>query len=118
MGVFEDVIIKVRTATDFAGRKTGEIVEIAKLRLAVSELEGKISREFLELGKKVYNAAKERTDCTEYVNTKAEAVDKLYLELESLNDRIAELKSEKRCSKCGFANAQDANFCQKCGTGL
>lgn len=118
MGVFEDVVIKARSAADYAGKKTGEIVEVTKLKINVSEVEGRISKELLELGKKVYNAAKEQSDCTEYVGTKSESIDKLYVELETLNNKIAELRSEKKCAECGFANSQDANFCQKCGAKL
>ena len=115
MGVFEDVVIKARSAADYAGKKTGEIVEIAKLKIRASELEGRISRELLELGRKVYGAAKEHADCAEFVQAKSEAIDNLNAELETVQDKISELKSEKKCAECGFANPQDANFCQKCG---
>lgn len=115
MGVFEDVVIKAKSAADYAGKKTGEIVEVTKLKIKVSEIEGRISKELLELGKKVYGAAKEHSDCTEYVEAKSESIDRLHVELDKMNDKIASLKSEKRCKECGFANPQDANFCQKCG---
>jgi len=118
VGVFEDVVIKARSAADYAGKKTGEIVEITKLKISASETEGKISKELLELGRKVYNAAKEHSDCTEYVQVKSESIDKLYVELEKISDKIAELKSEKRCKECNFHNPQDANFCLKCGAKL
>lgn len=118
MGVFEDVVIKAKSAADYAGKKTGEIVEVTKYKINASEVEGKISREFLELGRKVYNAAKEHTDCTEYVTLKTEAIDKLNEELTGINEKIASLRNEKRCDGCGFSNPQDANYCLKCGVKL
>jgi vacuolar-type H+-ATPase subunit I/STV1 len=118
MGVFEDVVMKTKSAADYAGKKTGEIIEITKLRISASEIEGRISKELLELGRKVYSCAKEHSDCTEYVESKSESVDKLYAELLKVSDKISELKSEKKCAECGFDNQQDANYCQKCGAKL
>lgn len=118
MGVFEDVVLKAKNAADYAGKKTGEVVEITKLKINASEVEGKMGKEFLELGKKVYNTAKEQADCTEYVQAKCEFIDKLSAELEEINRKISELKCEKKCAGCGFANPQDAEYCQKCGAKL
>lgn len=118
MGVFEDVVLKAKSAADYAGKKTGEVVEIARLRINATELEDRMCKEFLELGKKVYNTAKEHSDCTEYVQAKCESIDKLSTELEEINQKISELKCEKKCAGCGFANPQDAEYCQKCGAKL
>lgn len=118
MGVLEEVVSKAKTAADYATKKTGEIVEVTKLKITASEVEGKIKTELLELGKKVYNAAKEQTDCTEYVTAKVEAIDKLNVELEKIHDSVAELRSEKRCPECKATNSQEAIYCQKCGAKL
>lgn len=118
MGVLEDVVSKAKTAADYATKKTGEIVEVTKLKISASEVEGKIKSELLELGKKVYYAAREQTDCTEYVATKVEAIDKLNAELEELHNTVADLRSEKRCPECKAINSQEAIYCQKCGAKL
>ena len=118
MGVFEDVVSKAKTAADYATKKTGEIVEVTKLKINASEVEGKIKKELLELGKKVYSASKEETDCTEFVKEKADSIDKLHAELEEIHKNIAELRSEKICSACMTSNPQDAVYCQKCGAKL
>jgi hypothetical protein len=70
MGTFEDFIVKIKEAASFAGKKTGEAVEVSKLRISATETQNKIDREFTALGKKIYDAAKEQTDCTDFVRGK------------------------------------------------
>lgn len=118
MGTFEDIISKAKNVADAAGKKTGEMVEITKLRLSVSDAESKLNREFAELGERVYKAAKEQTDVTEYVNEKSAKIDGTYAEIVGLKEKIAQLKKEKKCPECGFNNPEDANYCVKCGARL
>lgn len=118
MGVFEDVYAKAKSAADFAGKKTGELVEISRLKINAAELQSKINKEFEAMGLLVYNAAKEHVDCTAQVEKKSAGVDALYAQLAEVNDKIAELKRKKNCAECGFANPEDANFCLKCGAKL
>lgn len=118
MGVLEDAVIKAKGAADFAGKKTGEFVELSKLRISASEVEKKISDEYRELGKMVYKAAKDHTDCTDYVQEKAAAVDALYTEFAEINNKINDLKKVKKCPQCGYDNQQEAQYCMKCGIKL
>jgi ribosomal protein L40E len=118
MGTFEDFIVKIKEAASFAGKKTGEAVEVSKLRISATETQNKIDREFTALGKKIYDAAKEQTDCTDFVREKSEVIDKLVEELAGLNKKISELRKEKVCPECGFANPENADYCQKCGAKL
>lgn len=118
VGVFEDAVIKAKGAADFAGKKTGEFVELSKLRIAASEVEKKIDYEYTELGKMAYKAAKEHTDCTEYVQEKAAAVDALFDEHAELAHKISELRNLKKCPQCAYENPQEAIYCTKCGEKL
>lgn len=118
MGAFEDFVSKAKDVASVAGKKTGELVEVTKLRISVSDAETKLSREFAELGERVYKAAKEQTDVTEYVNEKSGRIDGVYAEIAGLKDKIAQLRKEKKCPECGFINPEDANFCVKCGARL
>jgi hypothetical protein len=98
VGVFEDAVIKAKVAADYAGKKTGEFVEISKLR--------------------IYKASKEHTDCTEYVQEKATAIDALYAEFTEINNKINDLRNVKKCPQCSYINQQEAEFCIKCGIKL
>jgi hypothetical protein len=118
VGVFEEAVINAKGAADYVGKKTGEFVELSKLRIAASEVEKKIDYEYLELGKMVYKAAKEHTDCTEYVGEKAAAIDALFVEHAELSHKISDLRNLKKCSQCAYENPQEADYCLKCGTKL
>lgn len=115
MGVFEDVVLKAKSAADMAGKKTGEIVEISKMRLTAAEIQNKINEAYQALGRLVFEASKQGTDCTEQVQTKAEAIDSLYEQLDKANEKIAELRRRKKCPACQYDNPEEANFCLKCG---
>ncbi|MDR3552466.1 MAG: zinc ribbon domain-containing protein [Clostridia bacterium] len=118
MGVFEDVVGKAKVAADYAGKKTGEIVEISKLRFSAADLQGRINKELQELGMTVYNSGKDATDFAEPLKEKTEIIDDLYAQLSKVNEKIAELRRMKKCPTCGFSNPEDANFCLKCGAKL
>lgn len=118
MGVFEDAVIKAKSAADYAGKKTGELVELSKLRISSTEIEKKIDNEYAELGKMVYKAAKEHADCTDYVQEKAAVIDALFSEHAQLDCKISALRNLKKCPDCTCENAQDAVYCSKCGKKL
>lgn len=118
MGMFEDVFEKAKNVADMAGKKTGELVEISKLRINAADVQTKIDKEFQELGTLVYTASKEHSDCTESVHERAVAIDALFAELAELNEKISELRRMKKCPECQYANPEDANFCLNCGAKL
>ncbi|MFT9055014.1 MAG: zinc ribbon domain-containing protein [Ethanoligenens sp.] len=118
MGILEDAVITAKGAVDFAGKKTGEIVELSKLRISAAEIEGKIKNLYESLGRSVYNAAKTETDATALVNEKSAQIDTLTADLAAVQEKISVLREEKKCAACGAVNAQDANFCKKCGAQL
>lgn len=118
MGVLESAFIKAKNAADIAGKKTGEFVEISRLKVQASESEQKINEAYRELGKLVYNASKEHTDCTELVSQKAEHIDSLILDYSGVLSKIQDLKREKTCPECHYSNPEEAFYCQKCGSKL
>ncbi|ADU25930.1 zinc ribbon domain-containing protein [Ethanoligenens harbinense] len=118
MGLLEDAVITAKGAVDFAGKKTGEIVELSRLKISAAEIEGKIKNLYESLGRSVYNAAKSETDATTLVKEKTTQIDTLLVDLSAVQDKIGELREEKKCASCGTANPQDANYCKKCGTQL
>jgi hypothetical protein len=127
MGVLEDAMLKAKAAADYVGNKTGEIVEISRLRMAAAEIEGKIEKEFAAMGRAAYAQAKETAETDEGaagensgipLGEKIGAIDALKSELKDLNAKIAELQRRKTCAACGTVNVEDANFCYKCGAKL
>lgn len=118
MGVFGDTVLKAKEAADFVGKKTGEFMDISRTKVLIAGAEKKIDNEYRQLGKMIYKASKEKSDCTDYVNEKATAIDALFEERKSLIEKLADYKKIKVCPQCAAENAVDSDFCRKCGEKL
>jgi hypothetical protein len=115
MGVFEDVVVKAKAAVDVAGKKTGEFVEIAKLKIAASEITGELKKKYQELGRLAYDAAKNNSNIQEKTNLAVTEIDELFVKLSIVNAQIDIIKSIIRCPECGGSNSMEAAFCSNCG---
>jgi uncharacterized coiled-coil DUF342 family protein len=91
----EHILAKVKEAADVAGKKTGEFVEISKLKIEAADIENKIEKKYAQIGKIVYEAASERTDCTMSVHDKAAEIDELKDKLAKLREQIKEIKNRE-----------------------
>ena len=118
MGLFEDVVVNAKSAVSVVGKKAGQIVDISKLRFNAAEINNEISKRFESLGRVVYDGEKTENNASELVAECVKASDELYDQLDAINEQIAVLKNRLKCKSCGFENAQDAVFCNKCGTKL
>jgi rRNA maturation endonuclease Nob1 len=118
MGVLDDVVHSAKNAADFLGNKTGEIVEITKLRTSIAEVESKLYKEYQSLGKFAYDAHKSNSDFNEIITEKSAAIDELNAQLAELNLKLSDLKGEIKCEVCGTINDENSNFCKKCGAPL
>lgn len=49
MGILDDVVINVKSAAEFVGNKAGQIVDISKLRINISELNNEITKKYTSL---------------------------------------------------------------------
>lgn len=114
----EEVLSKAKDLADAAGKKTGELVQLTKLKLEACETEKAISLQFENIGRQVY-AARQSGESAD------EALEELYAVLEELEqkaadivDKIEELRRTKHCAACGKYNAVDAVYCQSCGEKL
>ncbi|BCI60191.1 zinc ribbon domain-containing protein [Solibaculum mannosilyticum] len=118
MAIFEDAFIKVKSAVDVAGEKTGEWVEISKLKIAAARQSSEIADRFEALGKMVYNASKAGGVDHELIQKKVEEIDEMYEKLGEINERIYELRNVVQCPTCKAVSPKEAIFCSKCGTKL
>ena len=118
MGLFEDVVVNAKSAVSVVGKKAGQIVDISKLRFNAADINNEISKRFESLGRVVYDAEKTENNSSELVSECVKAIDDLYDQLDAINEQIAVLKNRVKCKSCGFENAQDAIYCNKCGTKL
>lgn len=118
MGVFEDILGKAKDVADVAGKKTGEIVELSRLKMQCVSVNNDIKHLYEKLGNAVYSMAKSDYENPELVQSLIDDIDEELEHLNELNDRIADLKNINICSCCGNKNPAEACYCAKCGNRL
>jgi len=118
MGVLEDVLLNAKSAAESVGKRATEIADLSKLRMSAAQLSKEISNQFELIGRAVYDAEKTGGNADEAVKEGMDAVDALYQEFNSINEKILELKKTVTCPGCGAKLEKGNAFCPKCGTKL
>ena len=49
MGIFDDVVVNAKSAAQTVGKMAGQFVDMSKLRINMSELNGEITKRYQEL---------------------------------------------------------------------
>lgn len=96
--------------------KTGNLVDITKLNIALNDTDKKVNAIYEKIGKTVYQKYAEGMTVTEDFLDLCEEIDQYILEQESLREQIAELKNSVVCPVCGKSNDKNSEFCSKCGS--
>lgn len=98
-------------------KRTTNAIAITKLSFSVNEAQSKIKDIYTEIGKSLYTKHLDGNDYAEFEDELAQ-IDKLMTEIETLNDKIAELKNSLKCRECGALNPNTSDYCAKCGSVL
>ena len=101
--MMEELFGKAKKVANAAGKKTGELVEISKLKLSAMQVNTDIKAHY---------------ENSELLESLIEEIDEKRAELKKINDKIAVLQKAKECPCCQTKNPQTAFYCQKCGSKL
>jgi ribosomal protein L40E len=117
MNFFDKIGNKISTTGKAASAKAKEFAEVSKLNSAVNAENAKINTIFSDLGKKYYELKADAPDAefAEYVNAINTAKDEI-VRLTAQIEEIKALNAPRTCPNCGAQVADDAMFCNKCGT--
>jgi len=112
------IIEKVKRKLSKAARKTketsGVVVEIAKLKYKLAEINSDIDDNYIAIGKLVYNSTDDE-DISEKLNNLSEQITSLLEAKNDMQSRYDELINKKQCPKCSAKMEKDFEFCPKCG---
>ena len=111
----EKIFSDIKKTVDGAVKKSGELVEITKLKLAIGDAKNQIDAQLRALGKIVYDASGPEYSEQEGADTLISELNESYVKLSELEARIAELKREVICPKCGNYCPDDSTYCNNCG---
>ena len=118
MGILDDVVINAKSAAQTVGKMAGQFVDMSKLRINLSELNGEINRRYQELGQFVYEANKAGATDEAELEEKFAGLDELYTQLAAVSAQLAALQNKVTCPVCGKQMDTEATFCSHCGAKL
>lgn len=118
MGTFEDILNKAKRGAEVVGQKTGDFVEVTKLKMAASDLDKEIAATYEGLGRLVYDAQKSDEDVSEMIQDCIDSIDELQEAADAIREQIYSYKNVHRCVACGAIVDKDSAFCPKCGAPL
>lgn len=116
--IFEKFSGGAKKITQNVASRANETVESAKISWAIGEAEKKIADCKMHIGDIIYNEYLKSKDFEGVIGEMCEKIDNLNEEIEAMQDKKAEIKSEKRCASCGAFNKQNGVFCSVCGEKL
>ena len=116
MSVINEITKAVTDTAKTAAKISSEMVEVTKLNVAISVEEDKISKQFFEIGKKVYGkyASKSAIDDNDIIEL-CELIKDMERNIAEMRTRIFNLKKIKECPVCKEILDIDMAFCFKCG---
>lgn len=118
MGTFEEILNKAKRGAEAVGQKTGDFIEVTKLKMAASDVDKEIAATFEGLGRLVYDAQKSEEDVSEMIEECIQSIDELQEAADAIREQIYSYKNMNRCVACGAVIDKDAAFCSKCGAPL
>ena len=109
MGFYENV----KQTADKAGEKLSQLTDAAKIKVKIFDVQSDLRMLFEKLGKATYyiEGEEETAKITEQIDAKR-------MELENLEDRLAQLRLMNTCKECGTRNDKSAKYCSHCGARL
>ena len=115
MGFFDDVLNKTKETVDIVGKKTGEAVNVQKLKFDISSIETKREKDFATLGKLCFAELKNSSDIAPEVKEVIKSIDLKGEKINALNFELAKFQNRRFCAKCGAPIDVSSNFCRVCG---
>lgn len=116
MSMFENITKKVTETAKAAAKKSGDIVEVTKLNVAIGAEEDKIEKGYIDIGRIIYEAFDGGAVFDASVTECCEKISEYRKNIEEMKQKILELKKVKNCPGCKAELEVDTAYCPKCGT--
>lgn len=115
MDFIKNITKKVTETAKVAAKKSGEMVELTKLKMNISSEEDKIEKEYAQMGKIVFETFERGEKVGEEFEAHCEKIASYRENIKAMKDQILKLKNVKTCPECGEEVDSEALFCPKCG---
>ena len=101
-----------------AGKKAGQMVDVAKLNVQLFDLNGDYNNVIRMLGQVMYDTHKGRAPQGDPVTQLLVKADELSEKIAEVKARIADLRQAQTCPVCGAPCGKGDKFCRSCGQQL
>lgn len=113
----DNIINDIKSTVNSAVKKSGDLLELGKVKLSLSENNTHLYDLYQKLGEMAYRANREEEeDLASEMESVVWEIDAALSEIKKLNDKLAELRSQKLCPQCGKENVVEAQYCNACGS--
>jgi RNA polymerase subunit RPABC4/transcription elongation factor Spt4 len=118
MSLWEDISKKVSKGTKVVSQKSGELLEVTKIRLDMASEKDKIRKLYEEIGKAVYNSHKDGVRREAEIEANCQLIDEIQYKIRRLNQKIVQIKGGSLCKRCGEVVGSNQRYCHGCGREL
>ena len=118
MGIFEDMIVKAKSAVEVVGDKASNFVDVSKLNINIAEENNALKKKYECLGKFIYESEKNGNSDKISIQHYIDEIDGIKSKIDKMKKEVSALKKQTICSKCGKENSSEAKFCSNCGDEL
>lgn len=116
MAFFEELKKSFSDVTDTIAKKSGEIVEVQKLKMKKSGLESDIKKNYIQLGRIYFHQMEESGVIDEVSEEFFQSIVEAKESIEEIKVKLEEMSKEKTCTVCGEKSPKSMAFCPHCGT--
>ena len=110
---------EIKSAANKVAKKSGELVELSKIKLNIVSTKSSIDEQFKILGELVYKSQNDDSaNISEKIEDVIAKIDRLYEKLAELDEMSAQVSNKVVCPNCKKVNSADAEFCSRCGFDL
>ncbi|MBP0979046.1 MAG: zinc ribbon domain-containing protein [Oscillospiraceae bacterium] len=118
MSNLDNLINKAKGFINLAGKKTGDIVEISKLKIDRANKNAELQKNYELLGKLCYSNYKSSSDNQDSIGEIIKKIELLEIDIKDLDENIFIMKDTKVCPECGHKNNKKSLYCNICGSRL
>ena len=123
MALLDKVIIatevtlkKTSEIFEMTAKKSGDVVEQARIQFEIKKKEEALDKAYMEIGKLFYDVQVRKSVVEEATfDAQFSTVTGLINEISEMKKKVAELSNKCICHSCGADNPIESLFCSKCG---